>query len=74
MPLSSRSTSIRRIEESRSLLSWPVLSPSAGLELPPSPVEVEGFVNDAAPNAYERFDRREPGWHKVVLKPSEKAA
>src|SRR5205814_4233872 len=29
---------------------------------------------EAAPNAYERFDRREPGWHKVVLKPSEKAA
>jgi glutathione-independent formaldehyde dehydrogenase len=29
---------------------------------------------DAAPEAYEHFDRREPGWHKVVLKPTQQAA
>jgi glutathione-independent formaldehyde dehydrogenase len=25
---------------------------------------------EAAPEAYKHFDKREPGWHKVVLKPA----
>jgi threonine dehydrogenase-like Zn-dependent dehydrogenase len=31
----------------------------------------EVSVSDAAPDAYEHFDRRDDGWTKVVLKPGQ---